>query len=149
MSRFPKLSQLCLFYLRVHQLPGLFKFFQHSIFAPVVHNCFFKLCQIILTCFDVCWQVFPPQLSSTDAASLGSRDLDRSRDWWEIINFGEVLGVVDFFLLSFLWFWYADQVPSINAMMYKSQGRIATSWHEWKLTTFNWLNPRIFRLIPT
>ena len=59
----------------------------------------------------------PPQLSSADAASLGSRDLERSRDWWEIINFGEVLGVVDFFLLSFLWFWYADQVPSINAMM--------------------------------
>ena len=38
-----------------------------------------------------------PQLSSADAASLGSRDLERSRDWWEIINFGEVLGVIDFF----------------------------------------------------
>ena len=30
-----------------------------------------------------------PQLSSADAASLGSRDLERSRDWWGKNQFGE------------------------------------------------------------
>ena len=34
-----------------------------------------------------------PQLSSADAASLGSRDLERSRDWWG----KSVLEVIEFF----------------------------------------------------